>query len=405
MSITALELILNTSAETVKQKYIDLYPLSLMSGKLGIALFFAHYYEWTKQDDYLNLAVEIIEQNFEYISGNNEHIDTFASGIGGLAWVVNYFMQRGWLADDADVLEQFDDYLENIGSYYFSKGNYDYLHGGIGIMLYWLERETGTEYLTTTLETLQKQALQNDKGIYWLSTNFTAKTQEELEAAGKEINFGLSHGMTSIVYLLSKIHQKGICQDICREMIVDTIQFIQNHPSEKDTPCECPSALNVSETGDYTIGLPSRLAWCYGDLGMAVVFLQAGLQLEDNALIEYATALGLKTINRKSFEETMLYDAGICHGTFGVALLYKKLFKCSACLEFEQAADYWLNEGIQHLKTNPIQNYKSKYADKWIEDIGLLTGSAGIGMGILDMLHPEITQTDGTNWDRILLLS
>ncbi len=405
MNTAILELILNTSAETIRQKYNDQAPLSLMSGKLGIALFFAHYYELTKQDEYLNLAVEIIEQSFEYISGNDGHSDTFASGVSGLAWVVNHFMQKGWIEKDAEILEQFDDYLENIGSHYFSKGNYDYLHGGIGIMLYWLEREKGEKHLLSALNLLEEQALQNDKGIYWLSTNFRAKTQEELEAAGKEINFGLSHGMTSIIYFLSKIHKKGIHQDTCRRLIIGAVKFIRSHPSEKDAPCEYPCALNVSKTGDYTTGSPSRLAWCYGDLGMAIIFLQAGLQLQDTTLINYAKTLGLKTIHRKSYEKTLLRDAGICHGMFGVALIYKKLFKYSECSDFEGAANYWIEQGIQHLKTNPIETYKSKHADTWVEDMGLLTGSAGIGMSILDMLHPEITQTDGTNWDRILLLS
>lgn len=398
---------IDTTADTLLNYTLsedtDSSLLSLMGGSPGIALFFAHYYELTGQQKYIDKAAEIIEESFEYISTQDDYLDTFAGGTAGLAWLVNHFMQKGWIKKDEAVLEQFDDYLETIGRHYFTQGSYDYLHGGIGIALYWLERETCTEYLREALQLLEKHVIRNEYGTSWL--NQRAFYLKSTIPDYQEVNFSLSHGLVSIIHFLTMLHAKDIEPNKCQEMIMDTVKFIKNYPSEKNAISEFPGRITVDSDGNYNIGSPTRLAWCYGDLGMAVVFLQAGLQLEDTALIDYAKTLGLKTINRKSFEDTMLYDAGICHGIFGVALLYKKLFKYSACQEFEQAANYWLIEGIQHLKTNPIETYKSKHADTWVEDMGLLTGSAGIGMSILDMLHPEITQTDGTNWDRILLLS
>ena len=408
MKTSNMKSLLDNLGKALKERHISnsqpLEPLSLMGGKLGMALFAAYYYEVGKKQEFLDFAVTTIEECFEHISNQEAVADTFCSGICGVAWVVNHFIQKGWIEEDESPLLQFDEYLEDVGIGYFQQGYYDYLHGGIGIALYWLERESGEEHLKTMLRLLEEQAIQDERGIHWQNMNLGLLYKDNV--LKKEVNFSLSHGMTSIIYILTKVHEKGIEKELCEKLLRGVIQFIQHFPCETDEPAAFPSSLEIDEKGEYKKTNPSRLAWCYGDLGMSVVMMQTGLQLKDENILNFAKEIGLKTLQRKTMEDSQLRDAGFCHGVFGVAFCYEKMFEYSKAPQFLEAANHWFEIGNKYLTDeNPIAQYHSLDSeDIPIEDT-ILSGSTGIGLVIMEKLG-LLKKTEGIqHWDRVLLLS
>ncbi len=97
-------------------------------------------------------------------------------------------------------------------------------------------------------------------------------------------------------------------------------------------------------------------------------------------------------------------DAGLCHGTAGVAHIFRRLFLDTGLHDFEQAAGYWHKQTLNlatdlnglagyfpYIPSGPVHPTQAR---------GFLVGISGIG---LSLLH---TVSDiRPDWDECLLLS
>jgi hypothetical protein len=98
-------------------------------------------------------------------------------------------------------------------------------------------------------------------------------------------------------------------------------------------------------------------------------------------------------------------DAGFCHGSAGIAHLFNRLYQATHEPPFCQAAQFWFEQTLQF--RNPgagvagFSHWRSdgKGSYGWVDDPGLLTGAAGIGLTLLaatTAIEPE--------WDRMMLI-
>lgn len=92
---------------------------------------------------------------------------------------------------------------------FISMNDYDYLHGSIGIALYFLEKCT-KNIIELYIENFVKQLISNsistgEGKIAWKS--YSPKNKSD------EFNLGLSHGIPSIIVFLSKCIKKRILKD------------------------------------------------------------------------------------------------------------------------------------------------------------------------------------------------
>jgi hypothetical protein len=91
-------LILNAS-------FID--NLGLLNGKMGIAIFFYQYADYTRNKLYEQYAAELVDEICAEISTETP-ID-FANGLTGIGWGVEYLVQKGFIKADTDeILEEID---------------------------------------------------------------------------------------------------------------------------------------------------------------------------------------------------------------------------------------------------------------------------------------------------------
>ena len=147
----------------------------------------------------------------------------------------------------------------------------------------------------------------------------------------------------------------------------------------------------------------SRLAWCYGDLSSAYVLLEAAQTLNDSSSYNKAISIAIQTTKRKTLEETSVIDAGICHGSSGLALMYILLHRKTKIQDFQDAADFWIQDTLDKaIHEDGLAGFKAWQGQEyggWINEYGLLEGVAGIGLVLLTYLNPEIPA-----WYRCLLL-
>ena len=157
---------------------------------------------------------------------------------------------------------------------------------------------------------------------------------------------------------------------------------------------------NFLQKNAQTSASKSRLAWCYGDLGIALALWQAGDATGQTDWKEKGLEILLHATRRFTFEETNVFDAGICHGSAGIAMIFQRMFDQTQRDEFKEAALHWIRQTLSLSRfEDGLAGYKTRLKDVWECDDSLLTGISGTGLVLLSYIDKN--QHD---WDEMLLL-
>jgi len=330
-------------------------------------------------------------------------IFTHCSGLAGIGWLYEYLSQRKINDYDTNtLLEDFDTCLEKALKNFMLDNNYDFLHGGVGVALYFTKRAAKKTALIPVLaqfiEDLEKIAvIQEDGAIKWSS--FLGKGYDKWG-----YNISLSHGMSSIVSILSKLHKiEELNKEKVEILLRGAVQYILAQEIDKEKYDSFFPNFALETMSDI---FKSRLAWCYGDLGIASALYQAGKALNEDIWINKALEVLLfAAIHRKNLEDNFVRDAGLCHGAAGIGHIFYRMWWNTRLPEFKDAADYWFQETIKMARfEDGLAGFKAlEMPDgkpQWVNKYGLLEGVAGIGLALLTYyyeMEPE--------WDECLLLS
>jgi hypothetical protein len=150
---------------------------------------------------------------------------------------------------------------------------------------------------------------------------------------------------------------------------------------------------------------PTRSAWCYGDPGVALVLHGVARALGDPQGEEAALALACEAA-RRATEETRVVDAGLCHGSAGLAHIYNRLYQATGRSELAAAARQWLDHTLglwqpgQGIGGYRVQNAREDGELFWDVSPGLLAGEAGVALALL-----AAASSVEPAWDRTLLMS
>ena len=81
--------------------------VGLFHGKMGLILFFAHYFKHTGHQVYEDTADELMNELHEEI--NSVQATGFASGLSGIGWGIEYLIQAGFFeADSMEICREID---------------------------------------------------------------------------------------------------------------------------------------------------------------------------------------------------------------------------------------------------------------------------------------------------------
>lgn len=370
------------------------HPINnLMSGEAGIILFFLSYYQLTEKEEHLELAIELIEEVLYADNANN--FPTFSGGLAGLAWAIMETHNRDFLEIDTDELFQdLDAPLHQYMMNEITKGNYDYLHGAIGVGLYFLNRNTPTclNYVSDLITVLNEKAIHGENGsIKWDS-------YKQGELIKDDYNLGLSHGIPSIIAFLAKAYQQNISPQITLELLQGSVQFVLQSKFTTPNNGYFPYVAGNEEAG--------RLAWCYGDLGVCCALWHAVDILPNTAEIKTVIhEVMLFNAQRRELGPNLVQDPMFCHGAVGIAHIFNRMYQRFGTEAFKETAQYWyqqtltmgdFEDGLAGFKYYGGAHGSSSY----VNNSGLLEGIAGIGLALIATIsdHDPI-------WDRAFLIS
>lgn len=381
---------LNEITNVLENNFSKINETGLLSGKLGIALYFFYYSSYSGKEKYANLGLDIISDVFKDIRFVN-----FSDGYAGLGWTIEHLVNEGFIDSDAkSFLMNFDGPLEKHMIEDIKDENYDYLTGAFGYVLYFLKRLSCDEIevnLSQFLQNLNATGINTQEKYKWTSI---VNAKQKLMG----VDLGLAHGQISIVALLIKIVGIGIASDGVSEMLNGAIKYIIDQHEFLETRLSVfPNFIIEGIEKDN-----SRLAWCYGDLGIGITLWRASQVLKDKKLESFSIKVLIHTTKRKDLQSNFVRDAILCHGAAGVAHIYNRMYNYTLINEFKEASQYWFDETLKMARfKDGYAGYKSYYGENiWKNQLGLLEGIAGVGLSLISAIsHIE------PSWDECLLLS
>ena len=385
----------------IQNKYKTHANIGMLAGLSGLAVFEFEYAKYKNSDEEAEIGSSIINECVNQLNTNNQ-LPTYCSGIAGFGWALEYLSEKDYIEINNDeFLQELDHYLFSCMQKDFQINNYDFLHGGIGYGFYFLKRFHNTkskelksrykDYLKISIEELEKISENGDTHtVKWLSTlNY--------ETGKKGYNLSLSHGMSSIVNYLSRVYSIKDFQPKIEKMLNGAINYILSLENKNSIISRFPSWVDPEEKINYN----SRVAWCYGDLGLGYSLFKASIELRNNELRERSIDILKHTASRRKDENTFIKDAGVCHGSYGNAQIFLSLYNETKIDDFREAAIFWLQKGID-MAVHPdgYSGYKQWKKDEWSAEIIVLEGIAGIGLTIIDFLSDSTIK-----WDESLLIN
>ncbi len=391
-------------SKVLDDKTFENKEVGVLSGVSGIALFQFYYAKFLDDDTHSDKGVETITKAVELINEGFTY-PTFCTGIAGACWTLEILKEEEFVELEDDFLSSdLDEYLLEAMRADIEVENFDFLHGAMGYGYYFLKRYQNTtslvlkngykEYLDELINALKKTAKKNDRGVWWESI---LKREDNL----KGCNLSLSHGISSTINFLSRIAEHKEFYDDVSEVLTQTVQFVKSYKN-RDTAesSQFPSWIVEENNVDYY----SRLAWCYGDLGVGISLLHAGEALKDEELKNEAVTILKHSTKRRDVKEAGVKDAGLCHGAYGILLIYNYIYRKTKEIVFKETADYWaqqaLSMGIHEKGYAGYMVWCSSEKEQWKTEVSLLEGIAGIGLSIISYLAPF-----DTKWDECLLIS
>ncbi|MDR2586422.1 MAG: lanthionine synthetase C family protein [Prevotellaceae bacterium] len=368
--------------------------IGLYSGKAGISLFLFYYARFKNAKAVHQQATDELDGIFSQVEESPQRLFSFCSGIAGVGWLLNHLCKYGFLQEDPnELLSDVDEYLFKAAINDLDRKNFDFLHGAMGVVLYFVKRNR-SDYLLHLVHALANIAVWDGEGAKWKSV---LKHKGGLNG----YNIAMSHGSSSIVLILCKILQFLPKDEATTKLLYGAVTYIlQQEISVSQYGCYFPS-FSIESQPDI---LKTRLAWCYGDLGVALALWKSGIVLQQQAWIDKGMEVLLYNSRRRGLPENGVQDAGICHGTSGIAQIFNRLYRHTKRIEFKDASGYWCGKTLSIATfEDGLAGYKTWYTPEhggWQTNTNFLEGIAGIGLCLMSFVAPE-----DPAWDECLLLS
>ncbi|RYC53126.1 hypothetical protein DN53_02595 [Flagellimonas olearia] len=385
----------------VKQRSLDEGHIGLHTGLSGVSLFQFYLSKYRNTNDDSVIGVEILERIMEKINQGYEH-PSFCNGISGAGWVLSHLEGNGFVDIDSDeLLSGLDDFLHSAMIADMKAKNYDFLHGAIGHALYFVSRYKNTrskrlkenykEYLLEFIDLLKSNSEKEQDGLKWISV-------QQRDVVYNKYDLSLSHGIAGVIGILTKLHAHEDFRQITETLLRGAINYLMGHKKENRSFFLFPNL--ILQNGEESI--PSRLGWCYGDLGIGMRLWFASKELNDKPLADEAISILKHCATRRTPDTTMVKDASLCHGSYGIALMFMRIHKETLDSDFEEAVEFWIQDGLNNaIHDDGYAGYKQwREKDSWTREISLLEGVTGIGLALIDYLAGFDTQ-----WDECLMIS
>jgi lantibiotic biosynthesis protein len=390
------------------------YEEALLYGYLAVAL-----------DDlgWANRATECLNEAIDEVAQSGNYPGLFG-GLTGLGWTVEHIshLLQGISvpADDDSELrsdqnegdEEEEDLNEDIDSAVFkrlpntsSSSPYDLISGLVGFGTYFLERlprESAIQGIRAVFDQLENLAESVDDGMAWHSGPELLPDWQREQAPSGYYNLGVAHGIPGIIHFLSEAWATGIVERERSYKLLDSAVswlIAQQRPSG-----------SLSWFSSWIVpgkeSTDSRMAWCYGDLGILSVLLQAANRTGRGDWQAFAKEL-LNHCLAWNVDRAGIADAPLCHGAAGVAHIFNRIYQTEGDRRCLDAALLWYQRTMDFRQAGSgVGGFSSRTRPDpsglpvWEASPAFLDGAAGVALAFLSAVTPI-----EPGWDRLLLVS
>jgi hypothetical protein len=330
--------------------------------------------------DYLNASVELLNHA---VAGLTASMPTgLFSGLAGVGWTVEHVGRMLGLCDsDTDPLEAVDQAVVGRLGRKCWVGPYDLIGGLVGIGIYFLERlprRTAMHGIELTIRHLEQQAEHTPAGISWFTRPELLPEDQRESSPNGYYNLGVAHGLPAVAGFLGELVAADIESTRAQRMLKGLMHWLFAHRQGRGAIAEFS---NWIAPGGTPYG-GSRVAWCYGDLGVGALIYRLGIRFQNQDWLRSAQRLLDGCLDRS---DDRVRDPGLCHGALGVAHVYNRAYQLGGDVRYRQAAEAYYSRGIA----------MADYPDN-----SFLEGRSGGALALISAVAPV-----NPHWDRKLLLS
>lgn len=361
--------------------------LSLASGLSGCALGLWAVHRFISDTSVLASLERIDARLNELLNEEGEILPGLFGGIAGVAYAeVRY---KGLISSNTqEYCDDLDQMLLEFTSSPGSDVHFDLVGGIAGIAQHSAvsgPSPARAALLTTAVRWIEARSEPSETGLSWR----TAPWHYGLEASATTyprgtLNLGVAHGVPGVIGALTSAVRTGHGSAVAL----------------LDRACSWMINIEAQHSGG---GIPylaedpatkARLAWCYGDAGVAVVLVNAGIALQRTDVIEVGNTIGLRALAR-TLAVRSIQDATLCHGAAGWLLIFSRLYRSTSDERYLDGVvwcrkllfDRFCKGGIDSLLP-PISEHGEVHH--------LLNGTLGVALALLDSTNEE--QVDWATW-------
>ncbi len=370
------------------------------------ALFYAYFARRFPGDCYKATVASLLEKAIDSLLTSQLSLGLY-SGVCNLAWTVAHLQRVGmYVPGDDDQFGDVDAILSEELANPWPLGKYDLISGLVGIGVYLMEREHSPDaqsMLEHVIARLEETSEETPEGVRWLTPPEQLVEHQRKQAPNGYYNLGVAHGVPGIIGFLGRFCQRFPEHARARRLLDGAVVWLLSRKQSG-----AMGFFRGWESVGQSDAAGSRLAWCYGDLGVAVSLLLAARSVNKADWEQASLTIGEGCVGRLGKPDGVR-DPGICHGSAGNMHLFNRLYQATGREEFARAALHYFEQTLTFWKPGePVAGFQSRRAPKgqlldpflleYLPDASFLVGAAGIGLALLAMTTDVVPE-----WDAVLL--
>ena len=385
----------------------QLYGAGLSSGNAGLSVFYTYLALVTQDDRWADDATACLDRALEAVALHPMGASLYG-GFAGVGWVLEHLQGRLFEpeedeGDGGGTGETAEALLRRLEGDAWA-ADYDLIGGLVGFGVYALEAlpaPAARALLVRILDHLEAQARERPDGLAWFTDpRLLPPHQRQLYPEGY-YNVGVAHGVPGVAGLLAGMAAAGVEPERTGRLLEGAVSWLLAQEGESEIGRCFPHFSAPGLTGEAGAGpgQASRLAWCYGDPGIAAVLLLAARAAGRADWEERAVAVALRAAARP-FAASQVRDVGLCHGAAGLGHVFNRLHQATGRPELAAAAREWFHRTLEMRQPEGVGGFLCWDTAKggWWPERGFLTGAAGVGLCLL----AAVSAVEPL-WDRAIL--
>jgi len=399
-SLTEIAEVLRNPDENNQQRQADnefaAQPFSLGSGAAGVAVFLAYLEKsglfpgaGQAAFEQMNRAIEAVAQQYT--------APPLYSGFTGVGWATEHVTRLLGESSD-DLNSDLDNAVETYVGLSPWKDDYDLISGLVGLGVYCLERvgsPAADRALELIVERLYETAERTGDSVTWFTPPSLLIRHQTDRYPNGFYNLGVAHGVPGVIALLGRTYATGIAKDKTSWLLERAVTWLLKQRLSAGANSSFADVIAAEGSNDC------RLAWCYGDAGIAAALLLAARGAGTKSWEEEALGIARRAALRAP-ETCGVKDACVCHGSAGLAQIFNRIFQATRDELYADTARYWLERTLQFREPGKgaagylVWGMGKKETIELKPNLGLIQGIAGIGLVLLAAIS-EIEPC----WDRV----